>query len=414
MKGDALGHVDDARADVIRASLPASAVGETVEIASRSGTILGTVQRVSGGVISIAPHGDVEGVRAGNAVRVSRRGSVAPLGTAALGRAIDARGRAIDGGAQIGARPQTIVVIRPTPAERTLPRAPLWTGIKAIDGLLTIARGGRMGIFGCAGAGKSSLLMMLEGGSLADVSVVALIGERGREAREWFARLHPRMTIVCAPSDRSAAERVAAGRIAVAQAGRLRALGLHVLLILDSFARLAAALREVAVACGEPTGRGGFPGSVFAELARAVEVAGETKTGSITLAATVLSEEGDARDPVAEAARSLLDGHISLSRSLAHAGRFPAIDVAMSVSRLMNVVIERQHANDAAVVRRAVCALKASEDARSLGIAQADPWVSAAQQNEATIEELLRQGAESVAAARTLHDLHAVAERLQP
>ncbi len=412
MKGESIGRVCDARAGVVQAKLPAVSIGESVEILSRRRTTLGIVQRVGERAVSIASHGDVEGISAGDVVRALPYGNVRAPGLAALGRAIDARGQAIDGGPPVVSRRGARMRIRPSPSARTLPTAPLWTGIKAIDALLTIARGGRVGIFGPAGAGKSSLLAMLDRGCRADVSVVALIGERGREAREWFARLHPRMTVICAASDRPAAERVTAAELAIAQAARLRGLGLDVLLILDSLARLGAALRDVAVACGEPVGRAGFPPSVFAQIARFVESAGATATGSITLVASVLSE--DDREPIAEAARSLLDGHITLSRSLAHAGRYPAIDVTSSASRLMSAVISQTHAEDAATLRRSLCALKDSEDARSIGLPQHDPWILAAQQNEEAIEELLRQGVEPVAAALTLRDLHMLAQQLQP
>ena len=414
MRGDAVGRISDARANVVHAHLPGAAVGELVEIHRRRGTatIHGTVRKINDGTARIAPHGEIEGVCRGDEVRVLSTGFLAPVGLHALGRAIDARGRVIDGGDDMTARRKTIAFLRPSPAQRVIPTAPLWTGIKTVDALLTIARGGRVGIFGVAGSGKSSLLAAMERGSVVDASVVALIGERGREAREWLARLHPRMTIVCASSDRSAAERVAAATMAIAQANQLRELGLDVLLILDSLARLAAAIREVAVACGEPVGRGGFPASVCAELARFVEAAGATSVGSITLAATVLSDENSDRDTVAEIARSLLDGHITLSLAHVHAGRYPAIDVSLSASRLMHGVIERDHANDAAIVRRAICALKDSMDARSLGLPQANPQVRAAQRCEAEIEEFQRQEVEPVPAARTWRDLHALAERL--
>ena len=210
----------------------------------------------------------------------------------------------------------------PPPSQRAAVDSPFWTGIRTIDALLTIGRGARIGVFGPPGCGKSTLLHQLVRGAYTDAVVVGLIGERGREAEEWMRMCPQHASIVCATSDRSAAERVHAARIAVAQADTLRAKGLHVLLVLDSVARYAAALREIAVAAGESVGRGGFPPSVFAELARLLEVPGAARDGSITLVATVLSD-GDERDPVSEAARSLLDGHIALSPDSRKPAAFP-------------------------------------------------------------------------------------------
>jgi flagellar biosynthesis/type III secretory pathway ATPase len=255
-------------------------------------------------------------------------------------------------------------------------------------------------------------LHLLVQGARADAVVVGLVGERGREAEEWMRLCTPHTSIVCATSDRSAAERVHAARVAVAQADVLRSHGLHVLLILDSLARFAAALREVALASGESVGRAGYPPSVFADLARLVEVPGAADRGSITLLATVLSD-GDERDPVSEAARSLLDGHIALSPRLAQAGRFPAIDLPASTSRTMSGVVDDAHLEDAVEVRRAVAALALSEDARSLGITPADPVALRAVPLEALIEALLRQGKLPVEPERSLSSLAALADRLR-
>ncbi|MBV9278433.1 MAG: EscN/YscN/HrcN family type III secretion system ATPase [Candidatus Eremiobacteraeota bacterium] len=410
MKGVRIGRIVDARADVIRAKLPAAAIGEAVEIA---GGVHGTVQRVCDEEVAITPDGDIRGIRVGDAVRALSAAAVPALGLEALGRAVNARGEALDDGPSVNLRPRIAACAQLLPSQRALPSMPLWSGVKAIDALVTLARGARIGVFGPAGAGKSSLLRLLERASSADVCVVALVGERGREAREWFARLSSRVTIVCASSDRAAAERVTAANLAVEYAARLRSLGLHVLLIVDSLARLAAALREVAVACGEAVGRGGFAPSVFAALARFIESAGATEDGSMTMIASVLSDaHGD--DVVGESARALLDGHIVLSSTLAHAGRYPAIDVAPSTSRLMSSVVSVSHAEDAATLRRAICALNDSADARSIGLEPHDPWVIAAQQSERRIEDFLRQGVEPVAAAATLEQLHALAARIRP
>ncbi len=326
------------------------------------------------------------------------------LGTCALGRAIDGRGLPLDGGPQPRGRSVEVEPRPPAPPQRAPIEAPLWTGVRVIDALLTIGRGARVGIFGAPGAGKSTLVESIVAGCDADAIVVALVGERGREAQHWIARQDRRTTVVCATSDRCARERVLAARVAFAHANALRQRGLEVVIVLDSLARFAAALREIGVASGESTGRGGYPPSVFAELARLLEVAGALRDGSITLLATVI-HDGDDRDPVSEAARSLLDGHIALSTRLAEAGRFPAVDVLASASRTMDVVATEAHAYDARVVRGALAALARIEDARSLGIADPRGDARAAIAAEHRIEALLRQDREPYDAESTLAQL---------
>jgi len=313
------------------------------------------------------------------------------LGTCAFGRAIDAYGRPLDGGPALRGRRIALELHAPKPGERRAIAAPLWTGVRAIDGLLTIGRGARVGIFGAPGAGKTMLIESMLYGCAADASVVALVGERGREAREWIEHRNDRTTVVCATSDRPAPERVAAARLAVVQANALRERGLHVLLVIDSLARFAAALREIAIGRGESAGRGGYPPSVFAEMARVVEVAGPTREGSITLVATVIGD-GDDRDPVSEAARSFLDGHFALSLKLAESARFPAVDVPASASRTADAVAGDEHLQAARRVRRAIALLDRLEDARSLGVDPGSPEARAAIAAEDRLESFLRQG----------------------
>ncbi|MBV8333041.1 MAG: ATP-binding cassette domain-containing protein [Candidatus Eremiobacteraeota bacterium] len=333
------------------------------------------------------------------------------LGSCALGRAIDCDGAPLDGGPRLeGARfPATPRV--PLPNEREAIAVPLWTGVRAIDALLTIGRGARVGIFGAPGCGKSTLLETIVDGCAADAVVVALAGERGREARHWIDRRDARTSIVCATSDRPAAERIACATLAFAQATALRARGLHVLLVLDSLARFAYALRERAIATGERVGRAGYPPSVFAAMARFVEVAGPLSAGSITLVATVLSD-GDERDPVSDAARSLLDGHVALSERLARAGRFPAIDVPASASRTMGAIVPSAHAAHAARVRNAIAALDRFEDARALGIEPSGGQARAALDAEAGLERFLRQDERPADPARTVAWLGELADTL--
>jgi FliI/YscN family ATPase len=333
------------------------------------------------------------------------------LGTCALGRAIDSLGLPLDGGQPLRGRRVLLDVRSPRPNERRPIASPFWTGVRTLDALLTVGRGARIGVFGPPGTGKSSLIESIVAGCRCDAVVVALAGERGREAQRWIATRTPRMTVICATSDRPARERIAAASAALAQASALRERGLHVLLVLDSLARVAAALREAGVAAGQTTGRGGYPPSVFAELARLVEVAGAVAKGSITLVATVLGD-GDDRDPVSEAARSLLDGHIVLSLRLAESGRFPAIDVPASTSRTMDLVAEEAHMRAAARLREAIAHLQRLDDARALGIEPSDRIGRAAVAAESQIERFLRQGRDAANPEESIGELIAIAALL--
>jgi FliI/YscN family ATPase len=328
-----------------------------------------------------------------------------------LGRAVDAAGEPLDDG------PAPVGVRRPIdePAARPSARRPiasaLWTGVRAIDTLLTIGRGARVGIFGPPGCGKSTLLETIVAGVRADAVVVGLIGERGREAQRWINIRTARTSVICATSDRSAHERIDAAWFAMSQACALASRGLHVLFLLDSLARVAYALREAGVQSGEHVGRGGYPASVFSRIAQLVERAGSFATGSVTMLATVLSD-GDERDPVSDGTRSLLDGHIVLSPKLAQAGRFPAIDVPASASRTMTAVITSEHQHAAGIVRAALAALERSEDARALGLEPSDPLTKRAVYSQVQLEALLRQNIGPVDSRSALEALAQTADML--
>jgi FliI/YscN family ATPase len=405
------GSVDAVRSGLLEVRIAGAAVGAGVRIHGGHHSVTGVVTTVRSGKAIVAARGAVDGVRAGDIAELDPAALMMPLGTMVLGRSFDANGTVLDAGPPLSGRPHTIAVRAPAPSQRTEIAAPFWTGIRAIDGLLTIGRGARVGIFGPPAAGKSTLLQLLMRGSHADAIVVTLVGERGREAQEWIANASERASIVCATGDRSAAERAHAARVGMAQAHVLRSNGLHVLLVLDSLARLAAALREVALASGEPRGRGGYPPSVVADLARYVEVAGASSSGSITLVATVLSD-GDERDPVSEAARSLLDGHIQLSAALAHAGCYPAIDILTSASRTMEAVTSEQHRSDAHVVRRAIAALAQTADARALGIMSSDDFCLRALTHEEALKRFLYQGKRAESPLGTLRALGHLGDEL--
>lgn len=408
----ARGTVISANGGLVAVHLPGASVGQGVRIAGAQGHIAGVVTTLAQHHAVIAAHDAIDGVASGDAVWSDPAALTMPLGTVMLGRVVDARGNALDEKAPLAGHASGTAVRAPQLSQRCAVETPFWTGIRTIDALLTLGRGARIGVFGPPGCGKSTLLHLLVRGACADTVVVGLVGERGREAEEWMRMCPHYASIVCATSDRSAAQRVHAARVAMAQADALRSRGLHVLLILDSLARFAAALREVALASGESVGRGGYPPSVFAALARLVEVPGNAGRGSITLVATVLSD-GDERDPVSEAARSLLDGHIALSPKRAQSGRFPAIDLLASTSRTMSEVVDAAHEEDARIVRRAVAALAQTEEARSLGIMPAEPLALRAMAVEAQIEALLRQGNVPVRPAESLSALALLADTLR-
>ncbi len=408
----ARGTVTAASGGFVHAEFPCARIGAGVRIETARGSACGEIVAVHGERASIAMHGALDAIGAGSAVVADPRALALVLGTVALGRAIDPLGRPLDDGPALDGARVPLVRAAPAPAARAPIVTPWWTGVRVIDGLLTIGRGARIGIFGAPGAGKSTLLRCLASGIGADASVIALVGERGREAQEWIAHRDARTSIICATSDRPPAERTRALRAALAQADALRRRGLDVLLVVDSLARFCAAQRELALACAESVGRGGYPASVFAELARCVEIAGPAHSGSITLIATVL-DDGDARDPVSDAARSLLDGHVALSPQLARAHRFPAVDVGASASRTMNDVIDDAHRRAAATVRRAIELLERTADARALGIAGSRADLARAVAAQPVLDDFLLQDARPAQPARMLAELAGLADMLE-
>ena len=309
----------------------------------------------------LVPLGHLQGVSMGAEVEIIERGALVPVGQGLLGRVLDAFGEPLDGQplpANTALRP--FQSEPPNPLTRRPVEQPFITGVRAIDGLLTVGEGQRLGVFAMAGGGKSTLLGMLARQAQSDVNVIALVGERGREVREFLEdSLGPegmaRSVVVVSTSDRPAMERLRAAQTATAIAESFRAQGQRVLLMMDSVTRYARALREIGLSVGEPAVRRGFPPSVFAELPRLFERAGNDAHGSITAFYTVLAEDEDGSDPVAEETRSILDGHIVLSRQLGQAGHYPAIDVLASASRVFNRVTSRPH-QDAALRARALMA----------------------------------------------------------
>jgi FliI/YscN family ATPase len=382
-------------------------LGDRVIIHAHGGDVTATIIAIEGAHSILVPLDDSKRVTHGDVVECLEFGDRTVLGTALCGRAVDGLGRPLDGdGAPDGVRLSvTRYLTAPPPSTRRALARPMWTGVRSIDALLTLAAGMRVGIFGPPGAGKSSLLHAISRGVRADAVVVALIGERGAEAERHVALLDARTTVVCAAADRSAGERIAAGELAMAQAARLRECGLDVVLIFDSLARYAHAVREIALAAGEAPGRGGYPASVFARLAQLCECAGATADGSATLIATVLSDAVESGDPLAEAARSHIDGHLVLSRRRAERGAFPAIEVPASLSRPMPQVVDPAHLRAAQTVRAALARLEESREARELGVVPAEPA-------EPALEAFLRQGSQQELIAGTLSALYHLADRI--
>jgi flagellum-specific ATP synthase len=322
----------------------------------------------------LMPLSPVHGLSAGAPLRRVGHGARARVGAALLGRVVDGLGRPLDGrrAPELDAeRPLHGVAVNPL--RRRPIEEPVWVGVRAIDGALTLAKGQRIGIFAGGGVGKSTLLGMMVRNTVADVAVVALVGERGREVEEFVNRtLGPtglrRSVVVAATSSEPPLVRVRASLYATAIAEHFRAQGLDVLLVMDSVTRFAMAMREIGLAIGEPPTTKGYTPTVFAALPRLLERAGTAQgKGSITGIYTVLVEGDDLSDPVADAARAILDGHVVLSRELAERGRFPAIDLPRSVSRVMSHVVRPEHAALAARLRETLAAHREAEDLLAVG-----------------------------------------------
>ncbi|MCK4887410.1 MAG: FliI/YscN family ATPase [Planctomycetes bacterium] len=353
---------------------PSLGLGELCGITLRSGKrVLAEVIGFNNGHIILLPMEHIEGISPGDKVTARNSPRHINLGDAVLGRVLNGLGKPIDNmGALIGEDKKPLDANSPTPLSREMISKPLSLGIKSIDGMLTCGRGQRVGIFSGSGVGKSVLMGDIANSSEASVNIVALIGERGREVREFIendlgeAGLR-RSVVIVATSDSPPIQRVKAAFVAVTIAEYFRDKGRDVLFMMDSLTRFAQAQREIGLAAGEPPTAKGYCPSVFALLPRFIERLGCSNIGSITGILTVLVENDDLSDPVADSARSLLDGHIVLSRKLADKGHFPAVDILKSVSRLMPKVCSEQHKAAAQKLKEIYAIYSEAEDLINIG-----------------------------------------------
>jgi flagellum-specific ATP synthase len=359
---------------VIESNGPNSRVGDICLIETGHGeTVHAEVVGFRGDRTLLMPLGELSGVRAGCLVRATGHCLMIPVGDELLGRTLDGLGKPMDGLGSLACRDRYPVIAQPPNAlERTMIQKPLATGVRAIDGALTVGVGQRMGIFAGSGVGKSTLLGMIARNCEADVNVIALVGERGREVKEFMENdLGPeglaRSVIVCAASEQPALVRIKAALTATAIAEHFRDQGKNVLLMMDSVTRFAMAQREVGLAVGEPPSTKGYTPSVFALLPRLMERAGNSSKGSITAMYTVLVEGDDTNEPIADATRSILDGHIVLSRKLTSRGHYPPIDVLQSLSRTMPMVVSDEQMGQAREMRELLAAYQDVEDLVSIG-----------------------------------------------
>jgi flagellum-specific ATP synthase len=387
---------------VVESNGPAMSIGETANILYKrnAAPVLAEAVGFRDRSVLLMPLGELGGISAGSEVVSLGKPLQVGLSDALLGRVLDGLGHPLDGKGPVAGMVQAEISGTPPNAlTRRRVDTPLSLGVRAIDGLLTCGRGQRVGIFAGSGVGKSTVLGMIARNTEADVNVIALVGERGKEVRDFVERdlgeagLR-RSVVIVATSDQPALVRIKAAFVATRIAEYFRDKGRDVMLMMDSVTRFAMAQREVGLAIGEPTTTRGYTPSVFALLPKLLERAGTSERGTITGLYTVLVDGDDMNEPVADAVRSILDGHIVLSRKLAAANHYPAIDVLASVSRVMNDVVSREHRAAASAVRDLMATYREAEDLINIGayVAGSNPRVDLALARNDDIRSFLRQG----------------------
>jgi flagellum-specific ATP synthase len=396
------GKVSQVIGTVIESNGPPMSIGETATIIYRRAAdpVLAEAVGFRDSKVLLMPLGELGGISAGSDVVALGHPLQVALSSALLGRVLDGLGHPIDSGARIDdAIPAEITGMPPDALRRRRVTEALGMGVRVIDGLLTCGKGQRVGIFSGSGVGKSTLLGMIARNTTADVNVIALVGERGKEVRDFIERDLgeaglKRSVVVVATSDQPALVRIKAAYVATRIAEFFRDAGLDVMFMMDSVTRFAMAQREVGLAIGEPTTTRGYTPSVFAALPKLLERAGTSETGTITALYTVLVEGDDLNEPVADAVRAILDGHIVLSRRLASANQFPAVDVLASVSRVMPDVVTDAHFAAASKVRDLMATYREAEDLINIGayVAGSNPRVDLAIARNETIRSFTRQG----------------------
>ena len=381
-------------------------VGSQCLVQTIEGEIEAEVVGFGDDITYLMPTEAVRGIVPGSRVMPLNRQSGLPVGMGLLGRVVDGNGQPLDGLGEINAEARAPTTRPPmNPLIRRPINSPMDVGVRAINALNTVGVGQRMGLFAGSGVGKSVLLGMMTRGCEADVVVVGLVGERGREVKEFIHEIlteeeRQRAVVVAAPADTSPLMRLKGCETAVTIAEYFRDKGMKVLLLIDSLTRYAMAQREIALAVGEPPATKGYPPSVFARLPALVERAGNgsERQGSITAFYTVLTEGDDLQDPIADAARAILDGHVVLSRALADSGHYPAIDIEASISRVMPMVVSDEHQLMARRIRQVYSNYKQNQDLISIGAYAkgSDPRIDLAIRAEPAINAFLQQGIKQV------------------
>ncbi len=415
-----IGTVSGVKGMLIESSGPQAIVGEICKIVLSRGNapVFAEVVGFSETTVQLMSYGDTTGIEIGCQVIATGDLLTVPVSDALLGRVVDAMGKAADGKGEISSSIRYSAVASPPDPLRRKPIAErIVTGVRAIDGLLAVGRGQRLGIFAGSGVGKSTLLGMISRNTNADVNVIALIGERGREVVDFIENdLGPeglkRSVVIVATSDQSPLSRIRGAYVATAVAEYFRDRGKHVMLMFDSVTRFAKAQREIGLAIGEPPATRGYTPSVFETLPKLLERSGTSDRGSITGFYTVLVDGDDMDEPISDTVRGILDGHVILSRKLAQKYHYPAIDVLASVSRLSNRVAGEATKKAAVFIRRLMAVYDEAEDMINVGAYQkgSNPAIDEAIAHHVKIEEFLNQDVSDTAPlSKTLKAMSAVA-----